>query len=118
MDENTDFIATELLKELKDSNTRKDHYIAQVHKQHMLERLGYLVAILLVVAGFLWYLNQYDFSSTEEYHLEATGVYALVDSEGNIIAQDLTPEEMTKIMEVLGTYGDSASDGQENTAKD
>lgn len=117
MEEKTDFIATELLSELKESNARKDQYIAQSHKHHAWERLGYLAAILLIVAGFLWYLNQYDFSSTEEYTYEATGVYALVDSEGNVIAQDLTPAEIERIMEVLSTYGDSESDSQEDPAE-
>lgn len=105
--EGTDFIATELLQELKESNTRKDQYIAQSHKYHMMERMGFLCAILCIVAGFLWYLNQYDFTSSEEYNFEAHGVYALVDSEGNILAQDLTSEDMNKIMEVLASDGDS-----------
>lgn len=109
MGEHTDFIATELLQELKEGNARKDAQIAQMNKNQMHMFFGFLVVIFAIVAGFLLYLNQYDFTSTEEYNYEATGVYALVDSEGNIIAQDLTPEEMTRIMEVLDDYGHSES---------
>lgn len=118
MGENTDFIATELLQELKESNARKDQHIAQVQKQHLWERMVYLATILLVVAGFLLYLNQYDFTSSEEYNYEATGVYALVDSEGNVVAQDLTPAELARIMEVLNINGNSESVGQEDTTED
>lgn len=116
-DNGTDFVATELLKELKESNARKDAFIAQSTKQHTYERIGWMLTVVLIVVGFLLYLNQYDFLSSEEYNFEATGVYALIDSEGNVIAQDLTPDEMTKIMEVLDTYGESESVGEENPAE-
>lgn len=117
MDSSTDFVATELLKELKESNARKDAFIVQSTKHHTYERIGWMLTLILIVIGFLLYLNQYDFMSSEEYNFEANGVYALVDSEGNIIAQDLTPDEMTKIMEVLDTYGESESVGEENPAE-
>lgn len=118
MEETTDFIATELLKELKESNTRKDQFIAQSQKQHMWERLGYLITILAIVVGFLIYLNQYDFSSSEEYTYEASGVYALIDSEGNVVAQDFSAEEIARIMEVLNIDGNGESDRQETTVED
>lgn len=118
MDEHADFIATELLQELKEGNARKDAQIIQQNKdfKHMI--YGFLIVIFAIVAGFLLYLNQYDFSGTEEYNYEASGVYALVDSEGNVVAQDLTPEEITRIMEVLNINGNSEGDGQEDPNKD
>lgn len=118
MPEHTDFIATELLQELKEGNARKDAQILQQQKdfKHMI--YGFLVVIFAIVAGFLLYLNQYDFSSSTEYSYEATGVYALVDSEGNVIAQDLTPSEIELIMEVLSTYGESESNGSQNNVED
>lgn len=91
-----DFIVSSLLSELKEENTRKDKLVRNLIKVIC----GCLVAILMTVAGFLWYLNQYDFSSS----VSATGVYTLVDSEGNVIAADLSPQE---IMEVLDSYGQS-----------
>lgn len=118
MPDNTDFIATELLQELKESNARKDAQILQQQKdfKHML--YGCLIVIFAIVAGFLIYLNQYDFSGTTEYSYEATGVYALVDSEGNVIAQDLTPSDIELIMEVLSTYGKGESDSQDHQIED
>lgn len=117
MDENTDFIATELLKELKEGNARKDAQIIQQNKDFKHMVYGFLIVISAIVAGFLLYLNQYDFSSTEEYNYEASGVYALVDSEGNVVAQDLTPEEIARIMEVLNIDGNGEDVGQEDQNK-
>lgn len=55
------------------------------------------------IAGFLLYMNQYDYSTT----IEANGVYAIVDSNGNIISQDVTPEQweaFTEWWKVNGEY--------------
>lgn len=122
MEQGTDFIATELLKELKESNARKDALIVQQNKNILRIVCGFVIAILAIVAGFLLYLNQYDFVSTDEftYDYDATGVYALVDSEGNVIAQDLTPQEIERIMEVINNNGESTQDGhgQEDSLED
>lgn len=94
-----DFIASELLGELKAENQRKDRQIRGLY--YLLA--ASFAAMLLIVGGFLWYLNQYDFSSTtSEYTTQSVnGVYAVVDSEGNVVGQDLTPEEIQHLMEVL-----------------
>lgn len=122
MPDNTDFIATELLRELKESNARKDVLIVQQNKNMLRIVLGSMAVILAIVAGFLLYLNQYDFVSTDEYtyDYDATGVYALVDSEGNVIAQDLTPQDIKDIMEVINNHGESAQENndQENQIED
>ena len=110
MEDHTDFIATELLRELKEANERKDERIVQMTKNYSRTVYGFLAVIFGIVVAFLLYLNQYNFTGTEEYTYEATGVYALVDSEGNIIAQDFSPEEIHDIMEVLKTYGEGESD--------
>lgn len=104
MPEENDFIVTALLSELKEENERKSRII------HALVKVvcGGIVAVMLTVGGFLWYLNQYDFSSKETTTYTSTGVYSLVDSEGNVIASDLTPEEIEQLMEV------SLSDGTGN----
>ena len=95
--EHTDFIATELLGELKAENKRKDSAIHSLQKIIVCTIIIASVLILSTICGFLIYLNQYDFTNT----IDATGVYALVDSEGNVIANDLMPEDITTIMEVL-----------------
>ena len=118
MGDKTDFIATELLSELKEANARKDQRIVNMYNNQLKITFAFLVAIVAIVIGFLIYLNQYDFSSTEEYSYEATGVYALVDSEGNVIAQDLSPEEIENIMEVLSAYGDSEGDSSQDPIED
>lgn len=75
-----DFIVTGLLSELKAENIRKDVVIRGLIKVIC----GVVAAVLVVVAGFLLYLNQYDFGSTTT--TTATGVYTLVDSQGNVVA--------------------------------
>lgn len=104
MPEDNDFIVTALLSELKAENERKSRII------HALVKVvcGCIVAVMLTVGGFLWYLNQYDFSSEETTTYTSTGVYSLIDSEGNVIASDLTPEEIEQLMEV--SLSDGASD--------
>ncbi|MBR3209161.1 MAG: hypothetical protein IKN65_00035 [Clostridia bacterium] len=57
------------------------------------------VTIVLIVAAFVTYLILGNTIST----VDATGVYNLVDSEnGQVIATDLTSEDIEKIMTVLG----------------
>lgn len=108
MPEENDFIVTALLSELKAENERKSRII------HALVKVvcGCIVAVMLTVGGFLWYLNQYDFSSKETTTYTSTGVYSLIDSEGNVIASDLTSEEIEQLMEV------SISDGTGNENND
>ena len=105
MEQTQDFIVSSLLSELKSENERK----ARVIKNLLIVIWGCVVSILVIIGGFLWYLNQYDFGSTEIINATATGAYALIDSEGNVIAQDLPAEE---IQEVLNDQSneDSSSD--------
>ena len=80
-----DFIVSELLSELKAENSRKDNQIQGLHKVITASAAIAICAILLVVAGFLWYLNQYDFSATTTETVTAEGVYAIVDSEATLL---------------------------------
>ena len=60
--------------------------------------IGCFVTIVLIVAGFVVYLLFGNSSST----IDTTGVYNLVNSEnGEVIATDLTPEDIKYIMEIL-----------------
>lgn len=95
IDEGQDFIATELLSELRLENDRKSKLIIQKNKTIKFIITLFLIVILSIVGVFIWYLNQYDFTSEQT----VSGVYALVDSDGNVVAQDITPEEYKKIME-------------------
>lgn len=104
----TDFIVSELLSELKAENDRKAQQIQNLHRVIATITAVALCVVLLVVAGFLWYLNQYDFSSTTTETVTAEGVYAIVDSEGNVIGSDYTAEEIQNMLEgVLRSDGTS-----------
>ena len=104
--EGQDFIASELLSELKESSARKDNQIAQLHKNFVKLVFAFVAALLLTVGGFLLYLNQYDFSSTSTVENSAEGVYALIDSSGNTIAWDITPEQLNEIFKVIDDGSD------------
>lgn len=113
MEEHKDFLATELLHELKLENERKDRQLGNLHKILVGIVVGALCAILMVVGGFIWYLNQYDFESTSTQL--ATGVYAVVDSDGNVIANDLTPEDIQHCLGVIESNGNSDVDQNQET---
>lgn len=93
-----DYFATELIAAQKASNKRMFIIIVSL-----------VLALVCVVAGFLWYLNQYDFTSYDSSTTNASGVYAVVDSDGNILASDLTKDDITFIMEAIA-YGEDNKD--------
>lgn len=90
-----DFIVSALLSELKAGNDRKDKTIRSLLRIIC----GCILVIVVIVGCFLWYLNQYDYSSVETTTTNATGVYTLIDSSGNVIAQDLPLEEIQEILD-------------------
>ena len=109
-----DFIVSELLSELKAENERKSKQITSLYKVLV---FAFLIN-LLVVAGFLWYLNQYDFSSTETVTETITntaeGIYAVIDSEGNVISSDLTAEEIQNLLEGVLVDGNGQDIADQN----
>ena len=84
---------------LKAENERKSKLVKGLVKVIC----GSVIAILALVAGFLLYLNQYDYADIDT--TNATGVYAVVDSSGNVIASDLTSDEINQILEVIAANG-------------
>ena len=86
MEQNEDFIVSALLSELKSENTRKDKTI----KALLRVICGCVVSLIVVIGGFLWYLNQYDFCS-------------------NVIAQDISPEEIQEILDGADNNDDDQS---------
>lgn len=112
-----DFVVSELLSELKNENQRKDTHIKHLQTTLLVAFIGCILAVLATVAGFLVYLNQYDFTSTGRYYTEqtASGVYAIIDSSGNVISSDLTADEANKLLEVLNGTSESKNSNTSNT---
>ena len=95
-------IANELLQEAKLSAQR-------AHKALITVAWLWFASVIAIVAGFLIYLYQYDFTAT----VEQTGVYTLLDSQGNVLSTDLTAEDIIKIEEILENGKDKGSEVQE-----
>ncbi len=81
-----------------------------VHEMHMARadrRLLWLcvcwaLSLFLTVGAFVFLWLQYDYESTTE----LSGVYNLVDSQGNVVTADLAPDDVIRILEELN-HGDS-----------
>lgn len=86
-------LTTEIFRELKEQNKR----LATTLRTCI---ISFGVAIVLVVSGFLIYLYQYDFSG----NVEQTGIYTLVDSQGNVISSDIDQDQLKEILSVLNGY--------------
>lgn len=69
--------------------------------------LGF-VAIAVICYINTWERLQYDYVAT----IEQTGVYTLIDSEGNVISADLDAEQIQKIMEVMNDGKDENNEEQ------
>ena len=84
-------LAMEMLGELKEQSKRwfRAFYIM-------------VIVEVLTIAGFIWYLYQYDFTST----IEQSGVYTLIDSSGNVISSDISPDQVTEILEIINNGKD------------
>lgn len=67
--------------------------------------IGWALSLIISVLAFVWLWNQYDYESSTE----LSGVYCLVDSQGNVISSDLEPDDVLRILEELKN-----GDGQEN----
>lgn len=61
--------------------------------------IGFIILVILIVMGFLFYIGNTKNNNYE--NVDTVGVYNLVDSNGNVIATDLTQEDIRKIMELL-----------------
>lgn len=59
--------------------------------------LGWAISVVLIVFSFVYLWLQYDYVTTTEY----SGVYNIVDSEGNVVSSDLAPEDVIRIMAEL-----------------
>lgn len=85
----------------------KDYRLRE--KRSFIERIVILIlwtiSLVFTIGIFIWYLNQYDFSTT----IESTGVYSIVDGNGNIISSDIPPEKIETIMELISNGKDKSN---------
>lgn len=79
-------LASDIFGELKLQNTRLFVALIMV-----------IICWIGTIAGFMLYLNQYDFTGK----IEQTGVYTFSDSEGNVISSDIDAEQMKEILRII-----------------
>lgn len=59
---------------------------------------GFIVLEVLTIGGFLIYINN-EYNDEDRYSsIDAKGVYNLVDSDGNVLATDLTVDDISRIL--------------------
>lgn len=85
-------------------------HMARNDRRMLWERICWAVVLIVTVVSFVWLWNQYDYTSSTS--AEYSGVYNIVDSKGNVISSDLTPEDVAHIMESLN--GESQNNQDEN----
>lgn len=73
------------------------HEMCQTRSDRRL--LWVVIGWVITVAIFSYMWLQYDYVSTTD----TTGVYVLMDSEGNVIANDLGPDDVIHIMEDIAS---------------
>lgn len=107
-------VAQEAVKEIKEERSfamelLADYKLITKRLYHIIIGLG--IVLVATIAGFLIYLNQYDYTSTYEY--SATGVNAIIDNSGNVIAQDIPDNQLKQILEILNN-GNGENEDKEN----
>lgn len=105
-------ITTEKLQEIPAESEEKIATVPLTYHEMCMTRnyktvrhlvICWAISVVLVVLAFVFLWLQYDYVTTTEY----SGVYNITDSEGNVITSDITPEDVIRILEVLGD-GESA----------
>lgn len=75
------------------------HEVCMERNRRILKTLCicWAITVISIVGGFIYMWLQYDYVST----VDATGVYCLTDSAGNIISSDIMPEDIPNILEAI-----------------
>lgn len=76
----------------------------EARKQHNII-LGWAISVIAIVALFVFLWLQYDYACTNEY----SGAYVMVDSQGNVIESDLTPDDVIRILTELNNGNSTQS---------
>lgn len=75
------------------------------HRTVMRIVLAWAISVVIVVISFVALWLQYDYAAIDN----TTGVYVISDADGNVIASDLEPDDVIRIMEELNN-GQSNAD--------
>ena len=84
-----------------------------LHEMHMARNnrllrwlcVAWAASVVIIVGLFVWLWNQYDYESSNE----LSGVYNLVDSQGNVVSTDLEPDDVIRILEELNDGNDQTN---------
>lgn len=87
-----------------------------LHEMHMARNnrllrwlcVAWAVSVVLITVAFVWLWNQYDYESSTE----LSGVYNLVDSQGNVVSADLEPDDVVRILQELDNGKDQKDPNQ------
>lgn len=87
-----------------------------LHEMHMARSnrllrwlcVAWAVSVILITVAFVWLWNQYDYESSTE----LSGVYNLVDSQGNVVSADLEADDVLRILEELNDGKDQKDPNQ------
>lgn len=86
-----------------------------LHEMHMARNdrrtkhiiIGFVAIIIAIIAATTYERLQYDYVSS----VDTSGVYNLVDSQGNVLTSDISPEDVVRILETLGDGKSEGSKG-------
>lgn len=108
-------IETENKEETKETEIKRsenDMWVSElidlVKAQSKAWRRAFFAALAMIfgiICIVFLYLYQYDFTST----IEQSGVYTLIDSSGNVISSDITPEQINEILEIINNGKDEGN---------
>lgn len=96
-------LATELFIQFSDNQEKaraaSEERSSKREKRWFIMTMCSLVAVVSMGISVLIFFGQFDFETTEEYHVDNTGVYNMVNSEtGDIISADIDPEILDIIL--------------------
>lgn len=86
-----------------------------LHEMHMARNdrrtkniiIGLVSIIIALIVATTYERMQYDYVSS----VDTNGVYNLVDSQGNVLTSDISPEDVIRILETLGDGQSEGSKG-------
>lgn len=81
-----------------------------LNKRLFITIIALIIALVLSNLAWLYVFQSYDYVSTAT----ATGFYALADSDGNVIAQDISPEAWDTFNEWWVKNGNSQENKNQN----